>query len=119
MRTMHLLEELKFKEGEPLAEPLLVDKDGRILRFCLQPHQSIVEHNVPNSPFYVIVLKGEGIFADSSGKEEKIGPHSLMVFDPGENHSVRALNEELVFVGFLQGVPGTREERVGGVMGDA
>lgn len=45
------------------------------------------------------------MFTDSSGKEEQIGPHSLMVFDPGENHSVRALDEELVFVGFLQGYP--------------
>src|SRR5690606_20680974 len=101
------------------AEPLLVDKNGRVLRFCLQPHQSIVEHNVPQSPFYVVVLKGQGMFADSDGKEEQIGPNSLMIFDPGENHSVRALDEELVFVGFLHSMPGTREERAGGTMGKA
>lgn len=117
MRSMQLLDELKFKEDDPVAEPLLVDKNGRVLRFCLQPHQSIVEHNVPQSPFYVVVLKGQGIFTDESGKEEQFGPNSLMVFDPGENHSVRALDEELVFVGFLHGVPGTREERIGGTMG--
>lgn len=118
MRTMQLLGELKFKENEASAEPLLVDKDGRILRFCLQPHQSIVEHNVPHSPFTVIVLKGEGVFTDGSGKQKQVGPNSLLAFDPGENHSVRALDQELVFVGFLLGVPGTREERVGGTMGD-
>ncbi len=118
MRTMQLLDELKFKENEPSAEPLLVDKDGRILRFCLQPHQHIVAHSVPHSPFYVVVLKGQGVFTDGNGKEEQIGPNSLMVFDPGEKHSVRALDEYLVFVGFLLGVPGTREERVGGRMGD-
>ncbi len=119
MRTMQLLDELKFRDNEPLAEPLLVDKDGRILRFCLHPHQSIVEHNVPHSPFYVIVLKGEGMFAASDGKEVQIGPNSLMIFDAGENHTVRALNEDLVLVGFLQGAPGVREDRTGGILGDA
>lgn len=39
MKSMQLLNKLKFKENEPFAEPLLVNKDGRILRFCLQPHQ--------------------------------------------------------------------------------
>ncbi|MFO7632437.1 MAG: cupin domain-containing protein [Caldilinea sp.] len=119
MRTMHLLDELKFRDNEPFAEPLLVDSEGRILRFCLQPHQRIVEHNVPHSPLYMIVLQGEGVFAGSDGREVQIGPNSLMVFDPGENHTVRALDEELVLVGFLQGVSGTREDRTGGVMGNA
>ena len=118
MRTMQLMDELKFKENEPSAEPLLVDKDGRILRFCLQPHQQMTEHNVPHSPFSVVVLKGQGIFTDGAGKEAQLGPNALIVFEPGENHAVRALEQELVFVGFLAGVPGTREERVGGRMGD-
>ena len=119
MRTMQLLDNLKFQEENPVADPLYVDKDGRILRFCLKPQQSIVEHSVPTSPFYVVVLKGRGIFTDGSGREESMGPNSLMVFDPGENHTVRALDEELVFVGFLHGVPGMREDRVGGELGRA
>ena len=119
MRSLQLLHELKFRESEPVAEPLFVDKEGRILRFCLQPHQGIAEHTVPNSPFYVVILKGHGMFSDGKGEEIQLGPNSLMVFNPGETHAVRALDEELVFVGFLQGVAGAREERVGGVMGDA
>jgi quercetin dioxygenase-like cupin family protein len=119
MRTMHLLDALKFRDNEPFAEPLLVDSEGRILRFCLQPHQRIVEHNVPHSPLYMIVLQGVGVFAGSDGREVQIGTNSLMVFDPGENHTVRALDEKLVLVGFLQGVLGTREDRTGGVMGNA
>jgi len=118
MRNMQLLDGLKFKDNEPSAEPLLVDRDGRILRFCLQPHQSIVEHSVPHSPFTVIVLKGQGVFTDGSGREEQVGPYALLTFEPGENHAVRALDQELIFVGFLLGVPGTREERVGGTMGN-
>jgi quercetin dioxygenase-like cupin family protein len=114
---MQLLDNLKFQDRNPDADPLLVDKDARILRFCLQPHQSIVEHMVPHSPFYVVVLKGHGIFVDGSGKETRVGPNALLVFEPGESHAVRAQNEELVFVGFLQGVPGMREDRVGGELG--
>lgn len=118
LRIMQLLDDLKFKDSEPLAEPLLVDTDGRILRFCLRPHQRIAEHNVPHSPFYVVVLSGQGMFASRDGEEVQIGPGSLLVFEPGENHAVRALEDDLVMVGFLQGAPGTRSDRTGGVMGD-
>ena len=114
MRTIQLLEDLEFHDDNPYAQPLLVDKAGRILRFTLRPAQSIAEHDAPHSPFYVIVLKGHGMFAGGDGQEYRFGPNSLLIFDPGENHAIRALDEELVFVGFLQGVPGTRPEKVGG-----
>lgn len=103
MKTMHLLEGLQFHDKDPYAQPLFVDKTGRVLRFTLRPGQSIREHNAPDSPFYAVVLKGQGMFAGSNGKEQQFGPNSLLVFDPGENHLIRALDEELVFVGFLQG----------------
>lgn len=119
MRAMNLSEGLIFKDDEPFAEPLLVDKDGRILRFCLRPGQSIVEHTAPNSPFYVVVLQGKGIFTDGTGNEIKVEPGMLLTFSPDEEHSVRALDEDLVFVGFLHGVPGTRERRVGGTMAES
>lgn len=114
MRTMQLLEDLEFHDRGPYAQPLLVASWGRILRFTLKPGQSIREHNAPNSPFFVVVLKGEGVFAGGDGKEQRVGTNSLLIFDPGEDHSVRALDEELVFVGFLHGVPGARPGRVFG-----
>jgi hypothetical protein len=43
------------------------------------------------------------MFAGGDGKGQQCGPNSLLVFDPGENHVIRALAEELVFVGFLHG----------------
>ena len=116
MKTMHLLEALEFHDKDPYAQPLFVNEAGRILRFTLKPGQSIREHNAPNSPFYVVTLKGHGIFAGSDGKEQRFGPNSLLVFDPGENHIIRAEDEELVFVGFLHGVPDTRAGKVGGKM---
>lgn len=117
MDSIALLENLDFHEPDPYAQPILVDEESRILRFMLKPGQSIKEHRVPHSPFYVVVLKGKGAFAGGDDKEQIYGPNDLLIFDAGENHSVRALDEELIFVGFLQGVPFTRPGRVGGEIG--
>lgn len=117
MRTTHLLEGLEFHESSPYAQPLFVDEHGRVLRFTLKPGQKIREHEAEHSPFYVVVLKGHGVFAGDDSNEKEFGPGDLLIFDPGECHSVHALDEELVFVGFLHGVAGTRPGRVGGEMG--
>ena len=116
MRSISLLEGLEFHDKNAYAQPLFVDAAGRILRFTLRPGQSIKEHDAPDSPFYVVVLKGQGMFAGGEGEPQRFGPNSLLVFDAGEHHSISALDEELVFIGFLRGVPGTRPSRVGGEM---
>ena len=41
----------------------------------------------------------------------------LVVFDAAENHSVHALDENLIFVSFLHGIPTTRPGKVGGELG--
>ncbi len=119
MKTMQLLEKLEFHDSNPYAEPLYVDENGRALRFTLKPGQSIAEHSAPHSPFYVVVLKGHGMFAGADGKEQRLGPNTLIIFDPGENHAIRATDEELVFVGFLHGVPEAKGGRRGGKMSRA
>jgi hypothetical protein len=58
----------------------------------------------------VVILSGRGKFSGGAGVEETVGPNSLLVFDPAEQHVVRALDEELVFVGFLHGAPDYRAE---------
>jgi quercetin dioxygenase-like cupin family protein len=117
MRTTNLLESVVFDEQSAKADPLYVDKYGRAIRFALKPGQSIKEHNAPNSPFYVVVLKGQGMFAGGDAKEQCFGPNALLIFDPKENHSIRALDEELVFVGFLHGAPSNVSEKKGGRLG--
>ncbi len=117
MRTMPLLENLEFHEAAPYAQPLYVDEYGRVLRFTLKPGQSIAEHETPHSPFYVVVLKGHGAFAGGDKEEHQFGPNNLLIFEPGECHTVRALDEELVFIGFLHGVTGARPGKVGGELG--
>ncbi len=119
MQTMNLLHDMKFSDARPNAEPLWVDADGRVLRFALQPGQSISKHQVPTSPFYVVVLQGEGIFRGADGVEQTVGPNSLLIFTPGEEHDVRATTSPLIFVGFLHGVAGMRADRVGGELGQA
>ena len=104
MKTTNLSGNWKFSDKGPHAEPLFADKNGRVILFTLKLGQSIREHQAPSSPFYVVVLSGKGVFAGGDGKEQTVGPNYLLLFDPGEEHSIRAL-EELVFVGFLHGVP--------------
>jgi len=117
MKTTNLLEGLEFSDKDAHAEPLFVDRHGRAIRFTLKPRQSIKEHNAPDSPFYVVVLKGTGLFAGGDGREQPVGPNSLLIFDPKENHVIRALDEELVFIGFLRGEPSNVSEKVGGRLG--
>jgi quercetin dioxygenase-like cupin family protein len=118
MRSTYLQESLEFHDDHPYAQPLYVDENGRVIRFTLKPGQSIVEHNAPSSPFYVVVIKGRGMFSGADGVEREFGPNAILIFDKSENHAVRALDEELVFVGFLHGVEGTRPDKVGGLLGD-
>ncbi len=117
MKTKNLMEDLEFHKPNPYAEPLWVDANGRVLRFMLKPGESIKEHHGHDSPFYVIVLKGHGLFAGADGKEISLGPDSLVIFDPHESHHVRAENEELVFVGFLHGAKGNITGMIGGELG--
>ncbi len=117
MKAHQLLVDLQFHDSAPFAQPLLVDQYSRILRWMLRPGQQIEEHRVPGSPFHVLVIQGRGMFAGGDGQEEEYGPGSLLVFQPDEPHTVRALDEELIFIGFLRGVETRRPERGGGEMG--
>jgi len=105
METFQLLHDLEFHENHPYAEPLLVSKTGRILRFTLRPGQVVREHSAPHSPVYIVVLQGTGLFAGADGREHEFGPNTLLTFEPGEQHAVRTLDEELVFVAFLHEAP--------------
>jgi quercetin dioxygenase-like cupin family protein len=104
MKITNLLENLEFGTKDPHAEPLHVDRHGRAILFTLKPDQSIREHNVPSSPFFVVILKGKGVFTGGDGVEHTCEPNTLLVFDAGEQHSLRAVGE-LVFIGFLHEVP--------------
>jgi quercetin dioxygenase-like cupin family protein len=106
MLSIPLLDNLVFHDKDPYAEPLFVDKTGRILRFTLKPGQSVREHTAPHSPVYIVILKGFGLFSGGDKHEQRVGPGTLLVFDAGETHAIDTDGEELVFVAFLHGVLG-------------
>ena len=108
MKITNLLENLTFGSKDSHAEPLHADTQGRAILFTLKPEQSIREHNAPSSPFFVVILKGQGAFTGGDGVEHACGPNTLLVFDAGEQHTIRAI-DELVFVGFLHGAPGAQK----------
>jgi quercetin dioxygenase-like cupin family protein len=107
MISINLVENLEFDPRGPHAAPLHVDKNGRAFLFTLKPEQTIRQHNVPSSPFYLVILAGRGLFAGGDGVEREVGANTLLVFEPGEQHRVRAL-ENLVFIGFLHGASGAQ-----------
>lgn len=114
MKAIQLLANLKYHDPNPSADPLYVDKNGRAILFTMKPGQSIKEHDVPQSPFYAVVLKGHGFFAGSDRQERRFGPDDLVIFDPGEEHLVRADSDGLAFVGFLHGEPSNTSDKIGG-----
>lgn len=105
MKTFKVHNNIIFNDPNPTAEPLHVDQYGRILRFALQPGQTVREHNAPNSPVNIIILQGQGHFAGGDGQEHKIGPDTMILFDPGENHIIKAMDEPLVFLAILHEAP--------------
>lgn len=117
MKSTLLLQDAVFDAAKPHAAALYVDKNGRAILWTLEPGQTIRDHAVPHSPFYVVILQGHGWFSGAGGKEERVGPNTLLVFDPGEMHQIRAGDERLVFVGFLHGAPGNVTDKVGGEIG--
>lgn len=101
MKAFHLMDELAFDERRPQAEPLLVDESGRVLRFALRPGQHIKKHSAPHASVHIIVMKGKGMFAGSDDREQLLDANGMAVFGAGELHTVRALDEELVFIALL------------------
>lgn len=105
MKTFQLLENIEFHDKNPYAQPLQVKEDGRVLRFALKPGQVVREHSAPHSPVYLVVLKGHGLFAGADGVELEFSSNTLLTFEPGEQHTIRALDEELVFLALLHEAP--------------
>jgi len=116
MKTIGLRDGLEFDESRAHAVPVHADAAGRVLRFTLRAGQRLKEHASAGSPVYLLVIEGEGLFAGSDGTEQRLAPGFLAILDPGEAHSVRALDGDLVFVAILHGEPTARPGAVAGTM---
>ena len=101
MKTIQVFDTLEFHEKNPYPLPLSMDEHGRVLSFALRPGQCIRQHNAPDSPLYLIVLDGTGVFSGSDGREIECAPGTLLIFEPGERHVLRARDRDLVLIGFM------------------
>lgn len=98
MRTIELLEDVTFSERTAHAESLHSNEEGRALRFAFLPEQQIETHEAPHSPVHLVILQGRGIFTGADGVGRECAEGMMVIFDAGEKHSVRALDEKLVYV---------------------
>lgn len=121
MKTYDILGNLQFKQdsNDGLAEPLHVTDSGRVLRFTFRPGQSIPKADSPSSPMFYIVIKGSAVFTDAGGREQNVGPNSLVIYEPGEEFKVRAGNEEVVMLAVMRETEMARRESARGDSGSA
>ncbi|MGB6846594.1 MAG: cupin domain-containing protein [Thermoanaerobaculia bacterium] len=103
MRSFDLLEHLDVG-GKGQGRAVYADHQGRALRFALSDGEEIKQFHA-HSPTYIVVLKGQGLFRGADGGEEEAGPNTMVIFDNGEDHAVRAIGGDLVFVSVLHGAP--------------
>jgi len=109
MRTIELLKDIEFDQRNPHAQLLHGNEEGRVLRFAFLPGQTLDPHQAPSSPIHLVILKGKGAFAGGDGVERICSEGMMVAFDAGESHSVRALDEELVFISVYKEAPGPHE----------
>jgi quercetin dioxygenase-like cupin family protein len=107
MRTFDLFEGIEFNERNAHAESLHSNEEGRALRFAFLPGQRIEPHESPHSPVHLIILQGRGMFAGADGVERECSEGMMIAFDSEEPHTVRALDEKLVYVAIYKENPAT------------
>lgn len=111
MRTIELLEDITFSERTAHAESLHSNEEGRVLRFAFLPEQEIATHEATHSPVHLVILQGRGVFTGADGVERECSEGMMVVFDSGEKHAVRALDEKLVYVAiYKESQPGLKYE---------
>lgn len=102
MEQFKLLKNVEFTDGEHgHAQVLYADANHRALRFSLKKGQKI-ENFHPHSPVQVFVLQGTGVFEGKNGYQTATY-NTLILFETDEEFSVRAENEDLVFVAVMDG----------------
>jgi len=109
VRTFDLFEGIKFNERNAHAESLHSNEEGRALRFAFLPGQRIELYESPHSPVHLIILQGRGMFTGADGVERECSKDMMVAFDAGETHTVRALDEKLVYIAIYKEVPTSYE----------
>jgi quercetin dioxygenase-like cupin family protein len=102
LELFKLMKNIEFSDGEHgHAQVLYADASSRALRFSLKKGQKI-DNFLSHSPVHVMVLKGSGIFEGKNGYQT-VTHSTLIHFAEDEEFSVKAENEDLVFIAVMHG----------------
>ena len=104
MRIVPLLDGLEYNDRRPHAMPLAAGSTSRAVCFTLRAGQSLRAHDALGSHVYLFVLEGDGVFGTGADGVRRVSASALVVIEPGEAYSVRALSD-LVFVAVRDGAP--------------
>lgn len=112
MRVYNLLDKLEYGDSgdQPKAEPMYVKDVGRALRYVFKPGQFVPLADAPSSPFFYVVIQGHVTFKDESGREQRVGPNTFIIFEPGEKHEIHAGKEQVVMLAVMRETDMERRE---------
>jgi quercetin dioxygenase-like cupin family protein len=92
--------------ARPATAVLLNTPDVRLVVFRLAPGQSVAPHQNA-STVMLTVLAGEGVLSGADG-DRQCATGDLVVYDPSEMHSMRAVDHELLLLATIAPRPGDR-----------
>lgn len=90
----------------PAAALLHDHDDGRLLVFRIEPGQQVPVHTSVSSVF-LTVISGRGLVSGADGERE-VGPGSVVSYEPGEPHGMRAAGEIFVLAALITPRPAAR-----------
>ena len=92
--------------SRPATAILLDVPDVRLLVFRIAPGQSVAPHHSV-STVILTVLEGEGVVLGNDG-ERTCRPGDVVVYEPGERHGMRAVDQTLKLLATIAPRPGER-----------
>jgi quercetin dioxygenase-like cupin family protein len=92
--------------ARPAMATLLDTPDARLLVFRIEPGQSVAPHHSA-STVTLTVLEGEGIVLGNEG-ERVCRPGEIVVYEPGETHGMRAVDQTFKLLATIAPRPGER-----------
>ena len=92
--------------SRPATATLLDMPDARLVVFRIQPGQSVAPHHSA-STVSLTILDGEGIVLGKEG-ERPCRAGDVVVYEPGETHGMRAVDQTLKLFAMIAPRPGER-----------
>ncbi len=81
--------------------------DSRLVVFRIEPGQEVSAHR-STSTVVLNVLEGSGILSGADGEQRSCSAGDIVLYEPNEEHSMRASEETLLILATITPRPGTR-----------